>query len=64
VGDPGVGGASGLAAPRSCFGGLTRGRRAVEFSGAVRGFFQAKAQRMCPNGGDAYGCHNPLGASP
>jgi hypothetical protein len=28
-----------LAAPRCCFGGLTRGRRAAEFSGAVQGFF-------------------------
>jgi hypothetical protein len=27
VGDPGVGGASALAAPRSSFGGLTRGHR-------------------------------------
>jgi hypothetical protein len=35
VGDPGVGGASALAAPRSWFGGLTREQRAAELSGAV-----------------------------
>jgi hypothetical protein len=35
VGDPGVGSASALAAPRSWFGGLTQGQRAAEFSGLV-----------------------------
>jgi hypothetical protein len=35
VGDPGVGSASALAAPRSRFGGLTRGQRVAEFSRAV-----------------------------
>jgi hypothetical protein len=34
AGEPGVGGASASAAPRSWFGGLTRGQRAAEFSGA------------------------------
>jgi hypothetical protein len=33
VGDPGVGSASALAAPKSWFGGLTRGQRAAKFSG-------------------------------
>jgi hypothetical protein len=33
VGDPGVGGASALAAPRSWFGDLTREQRAAELSG-------------------------------
>jgi hypothetical protein len=46
VGVPGVGGASALAAPRSRFGGLTRGQRAARVSRAVRGFFRAKAQRQ------------------
>jgi hypothetical protein len=46
MGDPGVGSASVLAAPRSLFGDLTRGQRAAKFSGAVRGFFRAKAQRQ------------------
>jgi hypothetical protein len=32
VGEPGVGGASALADPRSWFGDLTRGQRAAEFS--------------------------------
>jgi hypothetical protein len=35
VGDPGVDGASALAAPRLWFGDLTREHRAVELSGAV-----------------------------
>lgn len=35
AGDPGVDKASALATPRSCFGNLTRGQRAAEFSGAV-----------------------------
>jgi hypothetical protein len=35
VGDPGVGGASALAAPKLWFGGLTREQRAAELSGAV-----------------------------
>jgi hypothetical protein len=61
VGVPGVGGASALAAPRSRFGGLTRGQRAARVSGAVRGFFRAKAQRLSANGGDACGCRYPLG---
>jgi hypothetical protein len=34
VGDPGVGGASALAAPRSWFGDLTREQWAAELSGA------------------------------
>jgi hypothetical protein len=46
MGDPGVGSASALAASRSRCGGLTRGQRAAEFSGVVRGFFRAKAQRQ------------------
>jgi hypothetical protein len=50
VGDLGVGGAS--TAPRSWFAGLTQGRRATEFSGAVVGFFRAKAQRLGANDGD------------
>jgi hypothetical protein len=61
MGDPGVSSASALAASRSRCGGLTRGQWAAEFSGAVRGFFRAKAQRLSANGGDACGCHNPLG---
>jgi hypothetical protein len=63
VGDPGVGDASALAALRSHFRGLTRGQRSAEFSGAERGIFRAKAQRISANGGDAFGCRNPLGAS-
>jgi hypothetical protein len=35
VGDPGVGGASTLAAPRSWFGGLTREQQAAVLSGMV-----------------------------
>ena len=61
VGDPGVDGASVLAAPRSWFGDLTREQRAVEFSGAVEGFFRTKAQRLSANGSGACGCRNPLG---
>jgi hypothetical protein len=60
VGDPGVGSALALVAPRSRFGGLTRGQQAAEFLGPVQGFFQAKAQRFGTNGGDACGCCNPL----
>jgi hypothetical protein len=44
VGDPGVGSASVLSAPRSWFGDLTRGQRAAKFLGVMRGFFRAKAQ--------------------
>jgi hypothetical protein len=61
MGDPDVGSASALAASRSRCGGLTRRHLAAEFSGAGRGFFRAKAQRLCANGGDACGCRNPLG---
>jgi hypothetical protein len=61
VGDPGVGDALALAAPRSRFGNLTREQQAAEFSGVVRGFFRAKAQRLGTNGGDACGCLSPLG---
>jgi hypothetical protein len=43
MGDPDVGSASALAASRSRCGGLTRRHLAAEFSGAVRGFFRAKA---------------------
>jgi hypothetical protein len=43
------------------FGDLTRGQRAAKFSGAVRGYFRAKAQRLGASGGDACGCRNPLG---
>jgi hypothetical protein len=60
VGDPGVGGALALAAPRLHFGSLTRGQQAAKFSGAVRGFLQAKAQRFSANVGDACGCRFPL----
>jgi hypothetical protein len=60
LGDPGVGGALALAAPRSRFGNLTRGQWAAEFSRTVRGFFRAKAQRFSANIGDACGCHFPL----
>jgi hypothetical protein len=35
MGDPGVGGASALAAPRPWFGVLTQGQQAAEFSRAV-----------------------------
>jgi hypothetical protein len=35
VGEPGAGGASASAAPRSWFGGLTRGQWVAEFSGAL-----------------------------
>jgi hypothetical protein len=48
VRDPGVGGASVLAAPRSWFGSLTRGHRAAEFSGAVQGFFGRKLSASAP----------------
>jgi hypothetical protein len=34
VGNPGVGDALALAAPRLCFRGLTQGQRMTEFSGA------------------------------
>jgi hypothetical protein len=61
MGDLGVGSTSVLAAPRSRFGDLTRGQRAAKFSGAVPGFFQAKAQRLGASGGDACGCCHPLG---
>jgi hypothetical protein len=60
VGDPGVGGALALPAPRSWLGGLTRGQRAAEFSGAVQGFFRAKAPRFSANDDDACGCRIPL----
>jgi hypothetical protein len=61
VGDPGVGGASALTAPRSRFRGQTQGQWMAEFSEAVRGFFWAKAQCFSTDGGDARGCRNPLG---
>jgi hypothetical protein len=61
VGDPIVGGASALTTPRSWFGGLTWGQRVTKLSGAVQGFFWVKALRISANGGDAYGCRNPLG---
>jgi hypothetical protein len=61
VGVPGVAGASALAAPRSCFRGLTWGQQAARASGAVRGFFWVKAQRLIANDGDACGCRYPLG---
>jgi hypothetical protein len=61
MGDPGVGSASVLAAPRSRFGDLTRGQRAAKFLGAVRGFFRAKVQHLGARGGDACGCRHPLG---
>jgi hypothetical protein len=60
VGDPVAGGASALATTRLWFRVLTRGQQAVEFSGAVRGFFQAKAQRLGANDGNVCGCRNPL----
>ena len=44
-GDPGVGSASALAAPRSCFGGLTRGFGRFVVPGVVGRFFRAKALR-------------------
>jgi hypothetical protein len=62
MGDPSVGDASALATPKSCFGTLTWGQRAAEFSGAMCGCLQAKTQRLGANGGDACGCRNPLGA--
>jgi hypothetical protein len=55
------GGASALAAPRSRFGGLTWGQRAARLLGAVREIFQAKAQCLSVNDGDACGCRYPLG---
>jgi hypothetical protein len=60
VGYPVAGGASALATTRLWFGVLTRGQQAVEFSGAVRGFFRAKAQCLGANDGNVCGCHNPL----
>lgn len=61
VGDPGVGGASALATPRSCLESPSWRQRATKFSGVVCGCFQAKVQRLGANGGDACGCRNPLG---
>ena len=61
TGDPGVGGASASAAPRSRFGDLSRGQRTAEFSGVVWGFVRVKAQRLRANGGNACGCCYPLG---
>jgi hypothetical protein len=63
VRDPGVDGASILAAPRSWFGSLTRGQRAAEFSRAVQGYFRAKAQCISANGNNACGYRNPLGGA-
>jgi hypothetical protein len=61
VGYPGIGGASALATPRSCFGSITWGRRALEFLGVMCRCFQVKAQRLGANDGDACGCRNSLG---
>jgi hypothetical protein len=52
-----------VAAPRSCFRGLTRGQRGFKILGAVRRFFQEKALRFGANGGDACGCRNPIGGA-
>jgi hypothetical protein len=61
VGDPGVGSALALAAPRWRFGDLTRERWTAEFLKAVQGFFWAKGQRLGANSDDACGCRYPLG---
>jgi hypothetical protein len=49
IGDPGVGSASALAAPRSWLGEQTREQWANEFSGAVQGFFsERKLSALAP----------------
>jgi hypothetical protein len=60
VGDPGVGDASTLAAPRSWFLGLTRDSGRLSSRERCEDFFRAKAQRFGTNGGDACGCRIPL----